>query len=96
MSDVQPTFEITASFADLIDEALSHEEERYHWSDSRPDLAAAMLAMPEMQAIKQALHDVVAMRSPGSLTTSDTVQSVMLRNMRWAGLPDSVQAWVLS
>lgn len=59
------------------------------------DCADGILAMPEMQAIKQALRDYVAMRSPGTLTTADTVESVMERNLRWSGLPESVARWVM-
>ena len=65
-------------------------------ANSRHWMARAVLAMPEMQAIREALlYAAEARSSSGWLYSTSTIDDVRRRGCARLGLPESVVAWVL-
>lgn len=90
--------EYVPSFQDLIDEALGHEEEMARLDGSRPDRPRALLAMPEMQAIRSCIAALASLHyNEGYLSIKpEQVHRLRAGLAAGGGLPECVIDWVLS
>lgn len=84
------TDEPTLTFAEHIDEALSHAEELAAPSGARPNLPAAVLAMPQMQALKQFALGAARHAAHSGMEKNE------MKYLEAMGLDEATSEWVLS